>query len=176
MIDIPAIQKKLLSSSNLDWFDNVCDLLKKENYLTVSVLEKIIGDEDKRYTIENRGSKFLTPFDKRFKTFAINPDINTTEIDAKIEYFSIGGTDFNLMIKDIRKRFDKFMIESNIYDGGTQLFFYPIPEYYEFSAISFYIREEKESIKNVEDLVVHSVSFHFLRNPVKLRDGYSMVN
>ncbi|WP_158995936.1 hypothetical protein [Mucilaginibacter sp. L196] len=176
MIDVITIQQKLLLSSDLEWFDYMCDLLKKENGLTVSFLERIIGIENPQYPIENRGSKFLIPFDKRFKSSAINPDIDINKKDAKIEYISFGGPSFNLMIEDVKRRFDNLLITSNVYDGGTQLFFYPIPSCYEFSAISFDLREEIKDIKNVNDTTVHSVEFQFGKNLIKLRDGYTLTN
>jgi hypothetical protein len=133
--NIIDIQTKLLNNSDSDWFDCFCDILKKENKPTVSFLIQVIGNENPDIKKENRGSKFLIPFDERFKTAAINPDLDSAK-DAEVEYFSIGGHGFKISIKELKKRFNLFSVESNIYDGGTQLFFYPIPEAYAFRGIS----------------------------------------
>jgi len=173
--NIIDIQTQLLNNSDLDWFDCFCDILKKENKPTVFFLIQVIGNENPDIKKENRGSKFLIPFDERFKTAAINPDLDSAK-DAEVEYFAIGGHAFEISIKELKTRFNLFSIESNIYDGGTQLFFYPIPEAYAFRGISCYFIEEKQDIKEVDDLVVSSVSFHFGNRLIKLRDGYSMTN
>jgi hypothetical protein len=175
-VDIFDIQKRLMVKSDLDWFDCFCDTLKKENGLTVAQLTRIIGNEDCEIKRENRGSKFLTPFDERFNHAAINPDIDSTAKDAPIEFFAIGGIGFKIIIGDVKKRFNLFSVESNLYDGGTQLFFYPIPGAYAFTAVSFYVEKENREIEEVDSLTVDSVSFHFQVNLIKLRDGYSMIN
>ena len=175
MVNIVEIQKQLLTKSDLGWFDCFCDILKKENKPTVSFLIQVIGNENPDIKKENRGSKFLIPFDERFNTAAINPDLDSAK-NAEVEYFSIRGHDFKISIKELKTRFNLFSVESNIYDGGTQLFFYPIPEAYAFRGISCYLIEEKRDIKEVDDLVVSSVSFHFGNHLIKLRNGYSMTN
>ena len=176
IIEASKIQSELIAKNDLDWFDSVCEILKKENNPTVAQLTNIIGTENTDIKRHERGSKFLIPFDQRFKTSCINPDIDVTDREDKLEYLSFGGENFNLRITDIKARFNRLLIQSNLYDGGTQIFFYPVPDFYEFSAISFWINEEIEAIKSVDDLIVHSVSFDFGEHLIKLRDGYSMTN
>jgi hypothetical protein len=174
MMSIDDTKVRLQSKSDLDWFDEMCYLLKRENVVTVALLTDIIGKEDTKYSKENRGSKFLIPFDKRFNIACINPDIDSDK-DVDIEYLSVGGKDFNLKIKEVKERFGEPHVLSNVYDGGTQLFFHPISESYKFTALSCDIIEEKENIINVDDIVVNSISFHFRQNLIKHRAGYSMI-
>jgi hypothetical protein len=176
LIEISKIQSELIAKNDLDWFDGMCEILKKENRPTVALLTNIIGTENKDIARHQRGSRFLIPFDKRFKTSCINPDIDIPEEDVKLEYLSFGGEKFGLKITDIRARFNNYLIRPNLYDGGTQIFFYPVSELYEFSAISLWVAEEQENIRNIDSLIVHSVSFDFGKHLIELRDGYSMVN
>jgi len=176
MTDISEIRQNLFTKSDLDWFDSICGILKKENNPTVSLMINIIGEAEPNPNNQIRGSKFLIPFDERFVFACVNPDIDITENDANLQYLSVGGNNFKLNIGDIKVRFGHLLVQSNIYDGGTQMFFHPVPDIYEFSAISFDLREEKEDIGNIDDLIVHSVSFHFRKNLIKLRDGYSMTS
>jgi hypothetical protein len=176
MNDFLEIQQKLSKQPSLEWFDSICDLLKKENHPTVSLLTNIIGPENLNIKKGNRGSKFLIPIDERFKIASINPDIEFNGTDAKLQYLSFGGPDFSLSIRAVKERFGSYLVQSNIYDGGTQIFFNSVSDEYEFTAISFYFEDEKENIKNSDELLTHSVSFHFGHKQVKLRDGYTMIN
>ena len=123
----------------------------------------------------NRGSKFLIPFDKRFKTACINPDIANCDDDRALDYLSFGGTDFNLKMVDVLQRFPNYKTQSNIYDGGTQIFFYPTPRQYKFAALSFYINRELEEIGDINSLKLHEVAFHFGTKVVLGRDGYHVL-
>jgi len=158
--------------SDLDWFDRMCSILEKNKCPTIHQLTQAIGIEDSRFSKENRGSKFLIPFDKRFKTACINPDIIYSDIDQPPDHISFGGTDFNLGMADIVQRFNNYKIQRNIYDGGTQIFFYPISKKFEFAALSFRVDEEPEDISDINSLIFHQVTFHFGDNVVLGRDGY----
>ncbi len=91
----------LESLSDIDWFDKMCSILTKHKCPTTNQLTQIIGIEDSRFSKEKRGSKFLVPFDSRFKTACINPDISDDDVDKPLDYLSFGGTDFNLKMSDI---------------------------------------------------------------------------
>jgi hypothetical protein len=149
---------------------------KKENNPTVALFTSIIGVENTKIARHQRGSKFLIPFDQRFKSSCINPDIDSADSNVRLEFLSFTGGVFSLRISDVKARFAHVLIQPNLYDGGTQLFFHPVPEFYEFSAISFWVEEEIENIKNIDDVIVNSVSFDFGEQLIKLRDGYSMIN
>lgn len=176
MDDFLEIRQRLISNPDLEWFDGICNLLTKENHPTVSLLTNIIGVENQNIKKENRGSKFLIPFDKRFNWASINPDIDSDNADVNLEFLSFAGINFNLNIRDVTDRFGDYLVQSNVYDGGTQLFFHPIADKYTFTAISFDFEEEKENIKNTDGLLAHSVKFHFGHGLIKSRAGYSMIN
>ena len=160
------------SLADIDWFDRMCSILVKDRCPTTNQLINVIGVEDSRFSKTNRGSKFLVPFDKRFKTACINPDISNNDVDKPVEYLSFGGIDLNLKMADIVKRFPDYKTQRNIYDGGTQIFFYPIAKRFEFSALSFRVEEEPEDIGDLNSLAFHHVGFHFGDNVILGRDGY----
>ena len=160
--------------TDLDWFDNVCELLTKEKTPTVHKLTNMIGAEEPNPQNNIRGSKFLIPLDKRFDGSAINPIINDSDKDRQLDNLSFWGKNFNLKLSDVAKRFPHYLTQRNTYDGGTQIFFNPTPDKYEFTAISFSTEKEIEEIKNILEITVHSVTFKFGNNLILLRDGYTM--
>ena len=172
MTDSTFLRSELESLSDIDWFDRMCSILEKHKRPTTFQLTQVIGKEDLRFSKENRGSKFLVPFDKRFKTACINPDLSNNDLDKPLDYLSFGGAEFSLKMIDIINRFPDYKTQRNIYDGGTQIFFYPISEQFEFSAISFGVEKEPEDISDVTLLIFHHVTFHFGENVILGRDGY----
>lgn len=172
MTQTEILIKELESLNHIDWFDRMCSFLLKGSCPSTNQLTQIIGVQDPRFSKENRGSKFLVPFDKRFKIACINPDISEVEIDKPVDYLSFGGEDFSLSMADVIQRFQDYKLHRNIYDGGTQIFFYPIEKRFEFSALSFRVENELEDICNVNSITVHHVTFHFGDNLIAARDGY----
>lgn len=169
----PALLKNELESLNdIDWFDAMCGILTKDKCPKTNQLTQIIGTEDSSFIKQNRGSKFLIPFDKRFKTACVNPDLTEDDVDKPLDCLSLGGVNFSLKMVDILHRFPDYKIQRNTYDGGSQIFFYPVASKYEFSALSFQIESEPEDISNVNSLIFHHVVFQFGENVVAGRDGY----
>ena len=158
--------------SDVDWFDTMSEILSKDKCPTTHQLAQSIGIEDSRFSWENRGSNILIPFDKRFKTVCINPDLSDDEIDKPIDYLSFGGVDFNLKIADIIQRFPDYKTNRNTYDGGTQLFFHPLAEKFEFSALSVRYEKEPEDIGDINSIIFHHIAFHFCGKVKVGRDGY----
>jgi hypothetical protein len=66
MTDSSEIRQQLISQTDLNWFDSICDILEKEARPTTHRLEAIIGTERPNPKNEIRGSKFLETYDKRF--------------------------------------------------------------------------------------------------------------
>jgi hypothetical protein len=161
---------------DLDWFDSICELLTRDKSPSVHKWEEIIGTEKPNPNNEIRGSKFLIPFDKRFEGSAINPAIKHSETDKPLEHLSFWGQKFNLKIEDVAQRFPNYRTQTNIYDGGTQIFFYPVPSKYAFTALSFHTPKEIEEIKKPLDVIVNSLTFMFRNKLVLLRDGYTMIH
>jgi hypothetical protein len=168
------LRNDLESKSDLEWFDAICNLLKRDKHPTTHNLTKLIGIEKPNPNNEIRGSKFLIPSDKRFSFACINPNLSKFDSDKPIEYFAAGGKEFCLKMSDLLLRFSKYKIQRNTYDGGTQIFFYPVPDEYEFSALSFDIDKEPEEIENIASLIFHYVTFKFGNQLLLGRDGYHM--
>lgn len=174
MTDIPTIIQKLSSQTDLEWFDSICDILKKKAAPTTLKLESIIGTEKPNPYGDIRGSKFLDTCDKRFRVACINPNLTRNQKDQPIDYLGFWGDTFKIKIGDIQKRFCHYKTAINTHDGGTQIFFYPVPEEYEFTAIDCWTDQEEREIDSLLDIEVHGVTFKFGGHLVQGRDGYSM--
>ncbi|MCX2682069.1 hypothetical protein OOZ15_19120 [Galbibacter sp. EGI 63066] len=174
MTDIQQIRKKLASLTDLEWFDTICDILKKENNPTTHRLTDIIGTEKPNPNNEIRGSKFLDTYDKRFKGACINPSLSIDDPDHPIDYLGFWGDTFKITIGDISARFKDYKTQINTYDGGTQIFFYPVPKDFEFTAIDCWTNKNEDEIDNLADLQVGGVTFRFGDNLVQGRDGFGM--
>ena len=169
------LKTHLRSLNNLDWFDAVCELLKKKNQPNTRQLESLIGEENRDINRDVRGSKFLIPYDSRFRMACVNPDLLPAEADAPLEYFSIGGEDFRIEMPEVIQRFGQYRITANIYDGGSQVLFYPVPDEFAFAAIACNIFSKgPEEIGDISALYFQQVNFLFGDQLVKLRDGYHM--
>jgi len=174
MTQFATLRSDLENKEDLVWFDSFCDILRRDKHPSTHQLGQLMGIEKPNPENQIRGSKFLIPFDKRFIWACINPDLLPTDTDKPIDYFAIAGKDFSLKMSDILDRFPDYKTKRNTYDGGTQIFFYPLSNEFEFSGISFDIREEPEDIVDIKSLIFHSVAFKFGNNLIEGRDGYSL--
>jgi hypothetical protein len=174
MTEINKIREQLCLKTDLEWFDSICDILRKENNPTTHKLLRIIGTVKPNPKNEIRGSKFLNTYDMRFKGAYINPDIDTNSADQPIDYLGFWGASFKINIGDISERFANYRTIINTYDGGTQIFFYPISTDFEFTAIECWTEKEENEIKNLTDLEVNGVTFRFGDKLMHGRDGYGM--
>ncbi len=174
MTDDSFIRQKLSSQTDLDWFDSICCILKREANPTTHRLETIIGTEKPNPKNEIRGSKFLETFDKRFRGACINPNLTSDQLDQPLDYLSFFGGSFKIKIGDIQKRFNNYKTVINTYDGGTQIFFYPVSDEFEFTAIDCWTDKDESEITNLLELEVNGVTFKFGDHLVQGRDGYSM--
>jgi hypothetical protein len=172
--DIHTLKQKLEGLSDLEWFDAMCRLLKKENKPTVEQLLEIIGTEIPNPDNEIRGSKFLNTFDPRFKRAIINHPIPEAGGRTLINHFGLYGGSFSLKISDITQRFPEYRMKINTYDGGTQIFFYPVSLAFEFSAIDCWTSLDESDIKDPLEVIVNSVDFRFGEEISESRVGYSM--
>jgi len=174
MTDNSNIKQALIAQSDLMWFDSICEILKKEASPTTHKIEAIIGTEKPNPKNEIRGSKFLDTFDKRFRSACINPNLKSDQPDQPLEYLGFWGGTFKIKIGDIQERFRSYRTITNTYDGGTQIFFYPVSDEFEFTAIDCWIEKEENEIVNLAGLEVNGVTFKFGNKLVQARDGYSM--
>ena len=120
----------------------------------------------------HRGSLFLKPFDSRLSNVAINPDTQDTNGHLSLDFVSFRGPSFSLRVSYMLKRFPEYRLKLNLYDGGYQIFHYPVADRFEFSAVSFNTRDEE--IPDLEKLTVDNVSFHFGDILVEGRDRFMM--
>lgn len=164
--------EKLIAQSDLEWFHSICEILKRDNNPTVKKLIKIIGIEKPNPDGNFRGSKFLLPFDERFDSISINPDISLFDNDERIDFLSFYGKKFALKGIDVVRVFPDYRVQTNAYDGGSQIFFYPIPTRFEFTALSFDVMEE--NVKIIPQLYFHYIKFHFGNTFNQGREGFSM--
>ncbi len=175
MKHLATLRNELESKNNFEWFNSMCELLKKKEFPNVRQFIDIIGREDQEIKRENRGSKFLIPYDKRFNWACINPDLEDIGDSIPIEGLAFGGEHFEIKMPDLLHKFPEYKITGNTYDGGSQIFLFPIPVEYEFSAISLSTEKEPEEIENINELIFNSVSFKFGEKLVQGRDGFSLI-
>lgn len=174
MADSLRLRRQLILKTDLDWFDSICDLLKKESDPATHKLEIIIGTEKLNPKNEIRGSKFLDTYDGRFSRAYISPGLTSDQPDQPLDFLGFRGDTFQIRIGDIMERFKHYKTVTNTYDGGTQIFFYPVPKAYEFTAIDCWTEKENNEISDLADLKVNDIAFRFGNNLIQGRDGYSM--
>src|SRR6185437_14460085 len=170
MTELRLILKEFESMSDIDWFHAFCNFFREGCYLDTKSfmlnLGKIIPFESRFH-----GSQFIEPFDK----ISINPILSLSDDNQKIFSLRFYGKKFSLPVVEIMKAFKEFMIQYNTYDGGTQLFFHPIPKEYNFTAIDVWTPEESIKNSDVRKLKVDNIVFLFASKLQLFRDGYSMV-
>jgi hypothetical protein len=173
MNNIASIRTKLENKSDFDWFVLMCDILKKMNKPTTNLFTEILGQEKPNPKNEIRGSKFLQPYDTRFNLIYISPNLLGDDLDKPLNFLGFNGNSFMLGLKDIQKKFSEFKIQKNTYDGGTQFFFYPIPDEYEF-ALEFWSEYENINEQAYGNLIFKEITFRFGNRLTKGRDGYGV--
>lgn len=174
MTDIIQLRERLCSGAEVEWFDSICDILRKKNNPTTHRLTDIVGIERPNLIHETRGSKFLDPYDKRFRGAFVNPIIATLDTDQPLDYLGFSGNSFRIKIGEITKRFANYRTVSNTYDGGTQFFFYPVAAEFAFTAIECWTEKEESEIENFAELNIKDLTFMFGDTLVRGRDGYRM--
>ena len=174
MIDVLSARKELETKTDLEWFDMICELLKKIYFPTTKLFNELLGIEKNNPTGEIRGGKLLIPFDDRFNWCWISPNLSENSFDKPLDSLSIGGGSFVLNNSDIIERFPDFQKRVNTYDGGTQFFFYPVSDVYEFTALDFWTDRENSTINNNFEIVFNSVTFEFGDRLTDSRTGYGM--
>jgi len=135
--------RELAEKQGIGWFDAVCAVLKRENRPTVHTTWEVFGKPELPTPRHRRFYQRLIPFDRRFDEVGVLPDIDETAPDAPLGY-----------------------------DGGTQIFFHPIPREYEFTAVDVWT--EREDVWWARSVVVTSVTFGFGDLRYELRDGFHM--
>ena len=163
--------RELAEKQGIGWFDAVCAVLKRENRPTVHTTWEVFGKPDLPTPRHRRFYQRLIPFDRRFDEVGLLPDIDETAPNAPLDSLFFVG-EFSLKVGDIARRFPRFKKQFNGYDGGTQIFFHPIPREYEFTAVDVWT--EREDVWWARSVVVTSVTFGFGDLRYELRDGFHM--
>jgi len=177
MEEITNLRKKLESEDDLHWFDSICELLKTNQKPTTYSIARILGLEFSNLNNQIRGSMIIEPFDKRFDRISLNPILMDNDDDRQIEFLgfnSFTGRRFQLNASDIIERFSNYRTCINTYDGGTQVFFYPVSSDFEFTALDFWTEKELDEIENISRLTFNGVAFRFGNRLGVGRDGYSL--
>lgn len=158
--------------SDLDWFNTFCALLARDKRPTLGSVCRLLGKPRQDPPRERRGSLFLEPFDKRFSHVSINPDVDLNKSELPLEHIGLAGPSFSLRLADVFQRFPQHRLKLNTYDGGYQVFFHPVPEHYEFTAMGVFTHDE--DIVDPRELIVNNVRFYFGDNLTEYRDGFAM--
>jgi len=152
----------------------MCNTLTVENHTSVEAMMNLIGNEDFSTPKDRRVSKFLKPHDTRFSYASISPDVPLEQANCPISYFGIGGKAFVISFEEIRLLFPVYRIQCNTYDGGSQIFFYPVSKKYSFKALSFQKEEEPEDLPPENELFANNLQFQFGSHLTLGRDGWFM--
>ncbi len=175
MKNIQNIKKHLLALSDIEWFKYICKMLKNDNNPNVRLLLEVFGVEDPNSIDPTRNSMWLKSFDKRFSFISISPKIQE-ENNKMMTYLSFYGTDFNLRVGDVIKIFSKHLIAPNLYDGGTQIFFHPIPRVYSFDAIELWTPLDRSEVEDMTKLEVNSLNFQTGKTLSNCLTGYCLID
>lgn len=169
-----SIRNRLISLTDTEWFDGICEILKRDNSPTTKLLIGISGREKPIHDYKTQGSMFLEPYDKRFRNICINPLLTPDDQDKPLDYLSFWGDSFRIKPASIHSRFRNYRMKINTYDGGTQLFFYPVPSEFEFTAIDCWTEKEEREISDIAEIELKSVTFMFGERLSLGRDGFHM--
>jgi hypothetical protein len=158
--------------SDLEWFTTFCGLLTRVKKPTLGYALQLLGTPKEDPPRERRGSLFLAPFDRRFAYVSVNPDVAGNPPDLPLEHVGVSGPQFSLRIADILRDFPEHRLKYNTWDGGNQIYFYPVPKEYEFTALDSHI--DLDDVPDPRELMVNNISFHFGDRLVEYRDGFAM--
>ena len=174
MANTDHIRNRLFSMTDTEWFNGICEILKRDNFPTTRLLIEISGMEKPHQDYKTRGSMFLEPYDKRFSNICINPILPPDEHDKPLDYLSFWGDSFRIKTASILSRFRNYRIQINTYDGGTQIFFHPVPSEFEFTSIDCWTEKDKTEIVDISEIELNSVTFMFGERLSLGREGFCM--
>lgn len=160
--------------SDSDWFNLMCEIFEKKHRPILNEVLQLLGTRKSNPNDEIRGSNFINPNDKRFDTIFISPIHTKTDNNLLIENIGFSGSKFSLPFKAITEKFKDYKTSYNTYDGGTQFFFYPVSEIYEFAALDFWTKKEMFEIKDYANLSFDNVIFRFGNSVTYGKDGYGI--
>lgn len=157
-----------------EWLDLVSNILSNRNSKSTKTISDLFGEENPKYKRTNRGSKILIPKNNNLSYIAINPDLEEYEADKPVSFLAFSGEKLNLILKNLIEFFPNVELIENTYDGGIQLFFNPVDNRFDFTAVSCQIFTDYKTLDELYDININSISFLFLPNKLKTRAGYTM--
>ena len=157
-----------------EWLNLMCELLSTKAFQSTRKISELLGIEDTRYKRDERGSMLLIPKNLNLSSIAINPDLKDDEPDKPITYLSFTGKSLNLGVNHLKKKFPNFELVNNTYDGGFQVFFHPVDNNYNFSAVACQVFEKINSSNDLKNISIQEIEFLFNSTKTKKRFGYTM--
>ena len=166
--------KSIDNTKSKEWLISISELLSNGNSQSTKTISDLFGNENPKYKRAERTSKFLIPKNENLNYIAINPDLENNEPDKPITYIAFSGKNLNLKLEYLTELFPNVELIENTYDGGIQLFFNPVDNRFDFTAVSCQIFTEYKKLDELTDLEINGISFLFQPNKIKTRAGYTM--
>ncbi|MBB3125303.1 hypothetical protein FHS04_002847 [Mesoflavibacter sabulilitoris] len=166
--------KRLNNTKSKEWLYLITEFLSNGNSKSTRAISDFLGSENKKYKKNERGSKFLIPKNTNLNYIAVNPDLEETETDKPVTYLAFSGEKLNLKLNYLTELFPNVELIENTYDGGIQLFFNPVDNRFDFTAVACQIFTDYKSLDELTDLSINGISFMFKPNKIKTRAGYIM--
>ena len=166
--------KNIDNTKSKEWLDSISELLSNGNSQSTKTISDLFGIENPKYKRAERTSKFLIPRNENLNYIAINPDLEDNETDKPISYIAFSGKNLNLKLEYLTDLFPNVELIENTYDGGIQLFFNPVDNRFDFTAVSCQIFTDYKKLDELTDLNINRISFMFKPNKLKTRAGFTM--
>lgn len=168
--------KTLNNTKSKEWLHEISEFLTEGNSQSTKSVTEFLGTENKRHKRNERGSKFLIPKNQNLSYVAINPDLERSDSDKPVTFLGFFGEKLNLKLHDLIELFPEFEVMNNIYDGGIQIFFHPVDNRFDFTAVACQVFTEYKTINELTNLKIDRVSFMFKSTKRKTRAGYTMID
>ncbi|GAK95241.1 hypothetical protein JCM19298_1570 [Nonlabens ulvanivorans] len=165
--------KNINNTTSKEWLDSISELLSNGNTQSTRTISNLFGIENPKYKRAQRTSKFLIPRNKNLNYIAINPDLEDNETDKPISYIAFSGKNLNLKLEYLTDLFPNVELRDNTYDGGIQLFFYPVDNKFDFTTVSCLIFTDHKKLDDLTDLNINGISFMFEPLKLKTKAGFT---
>ena len=166
--------KNINNTTSKEWLILITEFLSNRNSKSTKTISELLGSENKKYKRNERGSKFLIPKNTNLNYVAINPDLENTETDKPVTFLAFSGEKLNLKLNYLTELFPNVELVENTYDGGIQLFFNPVDNRFDFTAVACEIFTDYKTLDELTDVNINGISFMFKPNKLKTRAGYTM--
>lgn len=166
--------ENLNKTTSKEWLNLITEFLSNGNCQSTKAISELLGSKNKKYKRNERGSKFLIPKNTNLNYVAINPDLDDTEKDKPITFLAFSGEKLNLKLNYLTELFPNVELVENTYDGGIQLFFNPVNNRFDFTAVACQIFTDYKTLDELTDLNINGITFMFKPNKLKTRVGYTM--